>query len=797
MKYTKYTAALSLMLAAFTSCNEDTLPTNIMPDFTTGDAIEITRVSAILSGGIQTSTIENMTEYGIMVSEISSMPDDPTATRRIPVTSSPEAMRVVADGLKMNSNYYYAPYASCGYNLVKGEVRNFVTLTTSAPSISITEDALTPTSTSCTVKARVEDAGSDKIGTRKGLFMRGFIYKAVDGGDNTTFKSTDPGVSMVTYDQDDAEFTQTLSNLMPGTTYAVRPFGVLNGVGYGLAKNFTTITVSEPSLSTIELSKAIGTSVQLNARVIAQGTDNVIEKGFCYSATNDLPTIENEHVIDESQGEDIEVVLMGLDPGTTYYIRAYAVNGTKENPRYGYGEVQRHRVNDDFSFLDAYYTKEEVEAILAEANAKMEDYNAQARAAEDALKQEIDASLAQSLTKYEELAKENQNNIQDIIQLQQELEKIREDYEARDNAMKTALDNINNELNAKIAEKASKQELVESLTATREDMTKLVEENRNELQKAIDEKASLQALAKVEGMTAELEKKIDELSVTIMQYKSMIDELNTKLTAANQEIAALQTMIAALTQDITDLQQQAKLVEETIATFKQEYDATVGQISDAINGCKQALDTQQALVAELTTKVDALMEAVANLEKETYKNQKDIDELKDQVNDLYNQLANVKATTPMPVEIGTTDFTVLNLEEMQATATIDYAKYCKGYNDLYGVNSMYGEEYYAGLYPIVMTGFVISTVAPNPNVENCERMIVVNSNKAGGNISFSTTIKSLTPGTAYYVRAFAINSFGTTYSDVKTVKMVVEPGSGDNPFPDIKNIKRHNVKGNR
>lgn len=735
MKYTKYTAALSLMLAAFTSCNEDTLPTNIMPDFTTGDATEITRVSAILSGGIQSKAVENMTEYGIMLSELPSMPDDPTATRRIPVTSSPEAMRVVADGLQMNRNYYYAPYASCGYNLVKGEMRNFVTLATSAPSVSITEDALAPTATSCTVKARVEDAGSDKIGTRKGLFMRGFIYKAVDGGDNTTFKSTDPGVTMVTYDQDDAEFTQTISNLLPGTTYAVRPFGVLNGVGYGMAKSFTTITVSEPSLSTVELSKAVGTSVQLKARVIDQGTDNVIEKGFCYSSTNDLPTIENSHVIDESQGEDIDVVLMGLDPGTTYYIRAYAVNGTEENPRYGYGEVQRHRVNDDFSFLDAYYKKDEVDSILADANQRLEDYNAEAHAAEDALKQDIDASIAQSMTKYEELAKQNQSNIQDIIQLQQELEKVHEGYEAQDKALEAALVNINEELKAKIEEKASKQELVYAMEATNDAMKKMIDE---------------------------LQKEIDELTTLI-----------------------------------SDLQQQAKLVEETITAFKKEYEAMVKDVTEAINGCKQALDIQQTLLADLTEKVDFLMEAVAKLENDTYKNQSDIDELKNQVNDLYNQLANVKATTPMPVEIGTTDFTVLNLEEMQATATIDYAKYCKGYNDLYGVNSMYGEEYYAGLYPIVMTGFVISTVAANPNIENSDRMIVATSNKAGGNISFATTIKSLTPGAAYYVRAFAINSFGTTYSDVKTVKMVVEPGSGDNPFPDIKNIKRHNVKGNR
>lgn len=748
MKYTKYTAALSLMLAAFTSCNEDTLPTNIMPGFTTGDATEITRVSAILTGGIQTSTIENMTEYGIIVSEISSMPDDPAATRRIPVTTSPETMQVVADGLQMNHNYYYAPYASCGYNLVKGEVRNFVTLSTSAPSMSITEEALTPTSTSCTVKARVEDAGSDKVGTRKGLFMRGFIYKAVDGGDNSTFKSTDPGVTMITYDQDDVEYSQTLSNLTPGTTYAVRPFGVLNGVGYGMVKNFTTIIVAEPSLSTIELSNPMGSSIQLKARIIDQGTDNVIEKGFCYSATNELPTIDNSYVVDPSQGDDIQVLLQGLEGGTTYYIRAYAVNGTPENPRYGYGEVQKYRVNDDFTYLDSYYTKDEVDNLLADANQRLEGYNAEARAAEEALKQAVDESLHQSMMRYEELSKQNQSNMQEIIGLHQELVKVREDYEARQKALEESLNNINNELSAKIKEKASKTELMESLEATREEIMKMEDENHAAMLKEID-----------------------------------------------QNIHVLMAEIMALTQDITDLQQQAKLVEETVAAFKLEYDATVNQISEAIDGCKNALDVQQALLAELTAKVDFLMGRVMHLEGELGSTQQDINALKELVANLYNLLENsgtiTSSTIPMPVEIGTTSFTVLNLEEMQATATIDYTKYCKGYNDIYGVNSMYGEEYYAKLYPIVMTGFAISTATSN------EQMIVAPATITGGTINFTTTIKALTPGATYFVRSFAINSFGITYSDIKTVKMAIEPGSGDNPFPDIRNIKRHNIRNNQ
>lgn len=646
MKYSKLFSAIAIVAAMMSACSEDTLPTNTLPTFVTGDATDITRVSAILNGGIQRGNIKDMTEYGIMISTAPSFPDDRTVTQRIPVNATPENMQVIAEGLKMNQNYYYAPYATCGYNTVMGEVRNFVTLSTSAPSMSFTGGTLQPSSTSCEVTACVLDAGANDAGSREGLFMRGFVYKQVDDGDNLNFKSTDEGVVMITYDQDDVEFTQTINNLTPGTRYAVRPFGVLNGVGYGAAKEFQTITVSEPSLSTSELLNPMGNSIQLSARVIDQGSDQVVEKGFCYSTTTDLPTVDNQRIVDTSAGLDINVTLSNLEPGTTYYIRAYAINGTPEAPRYGYGQVTKHKVNEDLSFLDSYYTKDQVDAMTDEVKHELDHFNSEAQAAMEALHHADMENMAETMKLYNDLADQTKGNKEEINHMMEELGHVRTDYQ----------------------------------------------------------------------------KDIDELMMK----------------------------------------------------------------------CEDALAQQQTVLDELNHRVDVLYTRIMELENEMVITKEDVSKLQYEVDQLKQTISDMKTSTPMPVQIGAAQFNVLTTTSMQASASIDYAAYCAGYNNIYGVNAMYGQEYYATLYPIVMTGFVYSSVNANPNIENCDRMVVAPFDRTGSTISFVTTITGMKSGTTYYARAFAVNSFGTTYSTVETVITEKDsPNPGDNPFPDINNVKRH------
>ncbi|MCF8346101.1 MAG: SusF/SusE family outer membrane protein [Bacteroidales bacterium] len=89
----------------------------------------------------------------------------------------------------------------------------------------------------------------------------------------------------------------------------------------------------DPQLSTMRVTGIGSDSAVIVGFVIAEG-DGFTEKGVCYDVTND-PTIESNKVTYADTLEDAayNVVLHGLDYATTYYVRAYALNGT--TPVYG------------------------------------------------------------------------------------------------------------------------------------------------------------------------------------------------------------------------------------------------------------------------------------------------------------------------------------------------------------------------------------------------------------------------------------------------------------------------------
>ena len=124
-----------------------------------------------------------------------------------------------------------------------------------------------------------------------------------------------------------------------------------------------------------------------------------------------------------------------------------------------------------------------------------------------------------------------------------------------------------------------------------------------------------------------------------------------------------------------------------------------------------------------------------------------------------------------------------------ATATIDFNEYRQRYESTYGKNNVFGDDYYVNLFPISLTGFIYSTVNQEPNTDNYAAMIVA---KPDSNYTFTMDATGLAGGT-YYVRAFAVNSWGVNYSDVKAITInpsSVTPGADDNPYPGTVGTKQ-------
>lgn len=97
---------------------------------------------------------------------------------------------------------------------------------------------------------------------------------------------------------------------------------------------FTVTT--PPELTTAAGTGVTGTSAVLGGTVTANGGETVTERGVVYSATNQTPTTADARQANGAGLGSFSQTIGGLTAGTTYYVRAYAINSVGT----GYGPVQ-------------------------------------------------------------------------------------------------------------------------------------------------------------------------------------------------------------------------------------------------------------------------------------------------------------------------------------------------------------------------------------------------------------------------------------------------------------------------
>lgn len=122
-------------------------------------------------------------------------------------------------------------------------------------------------------------------------------------------------------------FTSSITGLAPGTTYYVRSYATNSiGTAYGNEVNFTTAVVTSlPVVTTDSATNITQASASLGGNVISDGGLPVTSRGVCWSTTH-LPTIADNRIYVESGTGGFTRSITGLTPGTTYYVRAYAIN---------------------------------------------------------------------------------------------------------------------------------------------------------------------------------------------------------------------------------------------------------------------------------------------------------------------------------------------------------------------------------------------------------------------------------------------------------------------------------------
>lgn len=195
------------------------------------------------------------------------------------------------------------------------------------PPAVTTANAVSITKTSATTGGNVTEAGGEEV------TVRGVCWNTSENPTTSNKKTSDgsgPG-----------SFSSTITGLIPGTRYYIRAYAMNNsGTGYGNNVSFMTEAVGMATVSTDKPSSVTSSTALSGGMISDDGGGNITAKGVCWAKkATGMPTVNNFKTNDGSGNGPFISNIAGLEPGTDYYVRAYATNAS--GTAYGEGEEFR------------------------------------------------------------------------------------------------------------------------------------------------------------------------------------------------------------------------------------------------------------------------------------------------------------------------------------------------------------------------------------------------------------------------------------------------------------------------
>jgi uncharacterized protein (TIGR02145 family) len=122
-------------------------------------------------------------------------------------------------------------------------------------------------------------------------------------------------------------FNVFLTKLQSGTTYYVRAYATNSGgTSYSTEQNFSTKTPNGPTLSPVLQSDVGSYKIKVKATVSDSGSSHVNNRGFCYDTLENPEFYKNKTIYLGQGTGQMATDIIGLRPGKTYYLRAFARN---------------------------------------------------------------------------------------------------------------------------------------------------------------------------------------------------------------------------------------------------------------------------------------------------------------------------------------------------------------------------------------------------------------------------------------------------------------------------------------
>ena len=230
--------------------------------------------------------------------------------------------------LTTHTIYYVRAYATNGAGTAYGEQVSFTTASLQMPTVT-TANSTNITLVSATSGGNVTNEGYSSV------TARGVCWSTSQNPTIADNKTTDGAGT--------GNFTSNITGLTQETTYYVRAYAT-NGVGtaYGEQKNFTTLSVNLPTVTTGSVTYFTSSTADCGGNVTNDGLSSVTARGVCWSNKQN-PTINDNKTVNGSGTGSFTSNITGLNKGTIYYIRAYATNGAGT----AYGNQVSFTINDE------------------------------------------------------------------------------------------------------------------------------------------------------------------------------------------------------------------------------------------------------------------------------------------------------------------------------------------------------------------------------------------------------------------------------------------------------------------
>ncbi len=305
------TLATLLMVSSLDSCKK--FPDGFL--HVTTDTIEaLPNRNIQFVGTLSNIGEESITQHGFCWA-LTSNPTTSDDTTQLGARDSRGSFSSIVTNLPMERRYYVRAYVMTGSGTAYSKEKSFTSPGPDLPTVTTT-DVSDITQTSAIGGGEVTDHGGGEVIAR-GICWGTDLYPTIEENHTTDGDGT-------------GEFTSQMKGLNCFTTYYVRAYATNEvGTSYGIMKDFTTSDCvgALPAVSTSGITSITETSALGGGEVTSEGGSEVIARGICWDF-NTGPTLAGNHTVNGSGPGVFYSELGGLLCDTTYYVRAYATNGS-------------------------------------------------------------------------------------------------------------------------------------------------------------------------------------------------------------------------------------------------------------------------------------------------------------------------------------------------------------------------------------------------------------------------------------------------------------------------------------